>query len=246
MSRSEETLKLGNATTDRVVSLAKALTGMAPVIGPIMAEIVGYVIPNQRGDRIARFVQLLDERLRELEREALEAKFTQPPVVDLLEDAFMQAARATSQERLKHIANVIVTGLSEAELNEAETKRMLWLLGQLTDAEVVILRSQLARTIEDGEQDAEFLSKHEQLLAPDFTHMGSSDEEFEQEALKASYKQHLYDLGLIRYRFRRPRPGQPPEFDHKTGMMATSGSDVTRLGKMLLRYLNLIPDWYLR
>jgi hypothetical protein len=217
---------------------------MVPVVGSLVAEIVGNIIPNQRVDRIVRFVQLLDERLGKLEQETLKTKFTHPPVVDLLEDAFTQAARATSQERLEHIANVVANGLSEVELNESETKRMLWLLGQITDAEVVILRSKLVMTNEDAKRDAEFRSKHEQLLAPDVTHMGSSEEEFEEAALKASYRQHLHDLGLIRYRFRQPRRGEMPEFDDNTGMMKASGSEVTRLGKMLLRYLNLIPGWH--
>lgn len=236
--------ELGNTTTDIVTSLVKGTTGMVPVVGPLIAEIVGNVIPNQRVDRIVRFVQLLEERLGKLEQEALKAKVSQPLVIDLLEDAFTQAARATSQERLDHIANVIANGISDDELNEAETKRMLWLLGQLNDAEIVILRSKLAETNEDRVADADFWKKHEQLLAPDMTHMGSTEGEFEEAALKASYRQHLQDLGLTRHRFPRPRRGEVPEFDDKTGMMKATGADLTRLGKMLLRYLNLIPTWY--
>lgn len=205
--------KLGNTTTDLVVTLAKGTTGMVPVVGSLIAEIVGNVIPNQRVDRIARFVQLLDARLARLERPFLEGRIHEPAVVDLLEDAFTQAARATSQERLEHIASVVANGISQDELNQGQTKRMLWLLGQLNDAEVVILRSKLALTREDFDLDSEFRDKHEQLLAPDTTHMGSSEEEFEEAALKKSYRTHLQDLGLVRPRFQKPRRGELPEFD---------------------------------
>lgn len=236
--------KLGNTSTDIVTSLAKGITGAVPIVGSLISEIVGNIIPNQRVDRIVRFVQLLDERLGRIERAVLEARLLQPEVIDLLEDAFTQAARATSQERLEHIASVVANGVSAEELNQAQTKRMLWLLGQLNDAEIVILRSRLAQTHEDFDLDAEFRDKHQELLAPDMTHMGSSEDEFEEATLKKSYRAHLQDVGLIRTRFRTPRRGELPEFDDNTGMLKASGSDITRLGTMLVRYLDLIPSWY--
>jgi hypothetical protein len=236
--------KLGNTSTDIVTSLAKGITGAVPIVGSLISEIVGNIIPNQRVDRIVRFVQLLDERLGRVERAVLEVRLLQPEVIDLLEDAFTQAARATSQERLEHIASVVANGVSAEELNQAQTKRMLWLLGQLNDAEIVILRSRLAQTHEDFDLDAEFRDKHQELLAPDMTHMGSSEDEFEESTLKKSYRAHLQDLGLVRTRFRTPRRGELPEFDDNTGMLKASGSDITRLGTMLVRYLDLIPSWY--
>ena len=107
----------------------------------MIAEIIGNVIPNQRVERIVRFVKELENRLGKLEAENLQAKVTDPAVVDLLEDAFIQASRATSEDRITHIDEVIANGITSDELNKAEVKRMLWLLGQLNDAEIVILRS---------------------------------------------------------------------------------------------------------
>ena len=209
-----------------------------------MAEVVGNIIPNQRVDRIVRFVEMLEQRLGNLEQESLRSKLLDPPVVDILEDAFTQAARATTQERVEHIANVVANGVSAEELNEGETKRMLWLLGQLNDSQIVFLRGNLAPTREEMISDADFRHKNEPLLAPEATDRGSTEDDLEEAALRASYRQHLFDLGLVRHRFSPPRRGQIPEFDQKPGMMKSSGTDVTRLGKMLLRYLNLIPSWY--
>lgn len=241
MTRNAE---LGPSATDRITSLAKGVFGAAPVVGPLAAEVIGNIIPNQRADRIVRFVQKLDERLKHLEQEDLRRRTADPQFVDIIEDAFFQAAKAVSDERLDHIANVVANGISAEELNHAETKRMLWLLDQLNDAEIVVLRSKLAMTREDAELDVEFREKHAQLLAPDATHMGSSEDAFEEAALKTSYRRHLHDLGLTRTRFKKPRRGEFPEFDKKTGMMKANGTDIIRLGKMLLRYLNLIPAWY--
>lgn len=242
MSESD-TPKLKSGSTDLITSLTKGTMGAVPILGPLISEIIGNVIPNQRVDRIARFLELLEQRLSGLEKEILQKNLSSPESVDILEDAFTQAARATSQERLEQISNVVANGLSPAELNQGQTKRMLWLLGQLNDSEIVLLRSKLAMTNEDIGRDREFRQKHESLLAPIATHMASSQDEFEEAALKSSYRQHLHDLGLIRHRFKRPKRGEFPEFDDRTGMMKISGSEVTRLGKMLLGYLNLIPEW---
>lgn len=236
--------KLGNTSTDIVVSLTKGTTGMIPFVGSLVAEIVGNVIPNQRVDRIVRFVELLESRLDNVEQDVARQRMASPEAVDLLEDAFSQAARATTGERLEYISNVVANGFSADELKQAEVKRMLWLLGQLNDVEIIILRSSLCSTREEYEADAEFQIKHEEVLAADATHLGSSEEEFEAAAVKRSYRSHLHDLGLIRHRYKKPKRGELPEFDDSTGMMKTSGLDVTRLGRMFLHYLDLIPSWY--
>jgi anion-transporting ArsA/GET3 family ATPase len=243
MAASEQP-KLGNTTTDIIVSLTKGAVGAVPFVGSLIAEVVGNVIPNQRVDRIVEFVRLLEERLNEVAQQLLKSRFSDPVVVDLLEDAFTQAARATTKDRLEHIANVVANGISPDELKQAETKRMLWLLGQLTDEEIVILRGRLPLSRDDYQRDAEYQSRHSHILKPDVTHMGSGKNEFEEQALRSSYRQHLYDLGLVRHRFRTARRDELPEFDSKTGMMKSEGSEVTRLGRIFLRYLNLMPAWY--
>lgn len=244
MEENSKKPELDDNRVDGVVSLAKGVVGAAPFVGSLVSEVIGYVIPNQRIDRIAEFVRLLDERVKNIEKERLEQRFCQPLGIDLLEDALYLAARATSHERLEHIANVVAHGISAEEMNQAETKRMLWLLGQLNDQEVVILRSQIALTRTDIERDAEFRERHADLLTPVATHMGSEDGDFEEAALKNSYRRHLIELGLSRNRFKRVGKGEIPQFDPSTGTLKATGSEVTRLGKMLLRYLDIMPEWY--
>ena len=50
-------LNLNNILIDRLASGAKGITGAVPFVGSIIAEIVGNVIPNQRIDRLTRFVR---------------------------------------------------------------------------------------------------------------------------------------------------------------------------------------------
>lgn len=230
-------------TSDYVTSLAKGVFGAIPFAGPIAAEIIGHVIPNQRADRLVRFVELLEERVKHLEQDTFRERCLQPDAVDLIEDALFQAARAKSEDRLEHLANVVANGLADEDLKQAEASKMLWLLDELNDVEVILLRARLVQTREDVQRDAEFREKHAAIIAPRGTHMGSSWDEIEEEAIHTSYKQHLVELGLLRPNFKRPKKNEFPEFDPKTGMMKANGHDITLLGKMLLRYLNLIPDW---
>lgn len=236
--------KLGNTSTDIMVSIAKGTVGAIPYVGSLIAEIVGNVIPNQRVDRIAEFVRLLEERLAKVEKENLRERFTEPAAIDIMEDSFTQAARATTRERLEHIANIVAHGLSAEELNQAEVKRMLWLLGQLHDAEIIILRGRLPMTNGDFAADGEFQRTHANLLTPIVLHTGSTEDDIEDAAIRGSYLQHLHDLGLLKYRFDRPKKDEIPEFDPETGRLKARGSQVTRLGRILLRYLNQVPEWY--
>ena len=240
----KEQPKLGNNTTDIVAAISKVGVGMVPYVGSILGEIIGNVIPNQRIDRITQFVQHLDERLVAMEQETLRTRMMLPLTVDLLEDAFTQASRATSNDRIEQVANVVAHGISAETMDQVETKRMLWLLGQLNDIEVILLRNGLVRMNQEYQLDSEFQKKHAKILAPRAPHMNSSEDEIEEAALFNSYRQHLADLGLLRGRFKQAKKGELPEFDEKTGMLKASGYDVTRLGLMLLRHLGLIPSWY--
>jgi hypothetical protein len=120
---------------------------------------------------------------------------------------------------------------------------MLWLLEKLTDMEVILLRSNLVQTRGDIDADREFREKHAAILAPRDVHLGSSWDEIEEDAIHTSHKQHLVELGLLRPSFKKPKRGEIPEFDAATGMIKASGHTITLLGKIFLRYLNLIPEW---
>lgn len=220
--------------TDALVTLAKGTLGAIPFVGPLIAEIVGTIIPNQRMDRLARLVTALQGKIAELDHTLVQERLRTPEGVDLLEDAFHQAARAMTEERIEYLACILQTGIAEEQTKLSEKKFLLWLLGQLDDAEVILLvwLSQLPT------RDAEFEKRHWHIVHPRAAHMGSSQEELDDATLYASRKAHLATLGLIRLRFRHVVRGKLPEFDQRTGMMKASGYDVTPLGQLLLRTIS--------
>lgn len=220
--------------TDALVVAAKGTLGAIPVVGPLVAEVVGSIIPNQRLDRLAHLVEMLGRKVADLDQSLIGQRLKTPEGVDLLEDAFQQAARALSQERIEYIAHVLAKGITDEQAKQSEAKFLMWLLGQLSDPEVILL----AWMDMLPERDHEFETKHKHIIEPRIAHMGSSQDEIDDETLHDARKAHLITLDLLRPRFRHARKGELPEFDKRTGMMKASGHNVTRLGRLLLRTIN--------
>lgn len=216
--------------TDAVVVAAKGVLGAIPFIGSLVAEIIGTVIPNQRVDRIARLVEMLRQKVADLDHDKVAACLRSTEGVDLLEDGFWLAARALTDERIEHIANILKAGIGEDQARLGEKKRLMWLLGQLDDAEIILLTwfSQLDR-------DWAFEEKHRQTIEPRSCHSDLNDQEVDEVSIYLSRKQHLVNLGLTKPRFESVRRGELPEFDSNTGTMRSSGHEATPLGRLLVR-----------
>ena len=48
--------QLDDGIVDYVLSVARSTAGQVPIVGPLLSELVGVVVPNQRVDRIVKFV----------------------------------------------------------------------------------------------------------------------------------------------------------------------------------------------
>jgi len=230
----------GPSKVDLSVAALKGVIGALPFIGPLVAEVVGTLIPDQRVDRIERFLKKLDDKVSRLDGERVEERFESPEFVDLLEDGMYQAARALSDERLDYIASLLKNGLGDDELRHIELKRLLSLLDEINDAEIVILRSQAYHP--ESDPDSNFRKRHANVLKIRAASTDSNQREMDEAAIYDSFKNHLIDLGLLRPRYKKPRRGQLPEFDLKTGRVKSSGREITPLGRLLLRYVDLLPD----
>lgn len=154
--------------------------------------------------------------------------------IDLMEDGFLQAARALSEERIEHIASLLKNSLTDEDLERSAYKRLLFLLGEINDLEVMILKSYSGNIM----QQREFRMKHQEAVTEPRVHLASSQEEVDKHAIYEAHKTNLAHLGLLKIRFQRPRRGESPEFDEKTGMMKSSGYDLTDLGRLLLRTID--------
>jgi hypothetical protein len=222
--------------TDIATIIGKGLLGAIPFVGPLAAEIVGALIPNQRINRIESLLKLLESKIPTEDRTKVEGRIVSPESVDLIEDGFIQASRALSEERKEYIASLLKNSLTDDELKHIEYKRLLSILGELNDLEVLILKSHT--TYRGQPEHEEFWQAHDSALTPPLAHMGSTQEEIDKHTIYQTHILHLANLGLLKARFKKPKRGELPEFDDKTGMIKAQGYDVTGFGRLLLRSID--------
>ncbi len=229
---------MDNKKNDILAILGKGILGPIPFVGPLVAEIIGNLIPNQRIDRIASLLKTLKSKIDEAEKAKVEKRILEEKSIDLMEDGFMQAARALSEERIEHIASLLKNSLTDEDLEHSAYKRLLYLLGELNDIEVLILKSYSII----GEERMAFWAKHQDTLATPAVHSGVSQEQVDKGAIYETYKTNLTRLGLLRIRFKKNKKGELPEFDENTGMVKAQGYDITHLGRLLVRSIDQDED----
>lgn len=160
---------------DILTVLFKGAAGAIPIAGPLFSEIIGATIPNQRVDLIEEFAKSLEKKLEKISKVLLQQKIKEPETVDLFEDALIQSTRALSQERIDYIASILKNSITQEELDHLEYKRLLSILAELNDAEIIIL---IAKSYQRGlcqEESAvsEFLKENESILKEKFIHTAS-------------------------------------------------------------------------
>jgi len=222
-------MQIRSNRTDIAVSIAKRIVGALPVVGALAAEVIGTFIPNQRIDRIENLLLRLDQKLASVGTEDWKNKFQSPEFIDLLEDGMVQGSRALSDERRDYLASLLKNSLTQSDLDHFQQKRLLGLLSELNDIEVLLL--QLFSL--SGMLRQSFMNKHAEVLTPPRVVPSSPPEEIDRGAVYDSYKNHLVQLGLIRPK----RKAELPEFGEEPGMVRSHRYEATDLGRLLLRYI---------
>ena len=139
MTTTDDLPELGPTGADHLTSILRALAGMAPWGGAALIEIINGVIPHQRSDRIEVFLLELRRRVSELEEDKGKIRLRQPESIDLLEDGAYQAARALSDNRIQYISKCVADGITNEHLDYLQSKRILRILNELDDAEIIYL-----------------------------------------------------------------------------------------------------------
>jgi hypothetical protein len=223
-------ITLDTTHSDRVASFLKAVAGAAPVIGSMLSEVLAVTIPNQKQDRVIAFLKVLSDKVKYIEEDVLREKMHSDAFTNLLEDAVHHASRSVTPERRVYLASLLKNALTKSELDAIGQKELLELLSSLNDAEIIVLKCESLRTVEERR---EFVEKHKTLLAErtvQFDEAGeriidkSTPDDYTRELLRERYLKTVMDEGLLEYN------------DHHKGTILYNP---TPLGKLLLRYIDL-------
>lgn len=191
---SGEEVEVNTTKSDVAASLIRGIVGAAPFVGPLMAEALSATIPNQKFDRMITFMKVLEDRVQYIEEDLLNEKFKNEEFMDLLEDGLQQASRAISEERKEYIANLLKNGLESEKQSHLEKKKILSLLGQLNDAEIIMLKY---FSLENEEERMEVADKHPFLKYRDIAEDRLLEEVISEE-VSLSYLDHLIQLRLAK------------------------------------------------
>ncbi len=215
--------------------IVRSTVGVIPFAGPILTEVITNLIPRQRQDRIVDYVRRLNEKTQQLDQKVFQSSASTAEGIDLFEDGAFQSARASSEERREYIANVVAYGLSGEDKERIEAKRMLNLLEQVDDQQIIMLLS----SHENHLFDDEFRSIHEEALNHPRSHLQSDEREIDQEAIYEMAYDQLFKLGLLKRQFKMPKQSASPSFDPKTGTLKMLGKSITPIGRLLLKRIGL-------
>ncbi|MDY6864427.1 MAG: hypothetical protein SVY15_00440 [Halobacteriota archaeon] len=230
-------INLNNNKTDILTSVAKSAVGAVPFAGALLSELVGNVIPDQRFDRLTKYIEELDKKISDISEEKINNLKDNDEFIDLIEEGFVQASRAITDERRRYISSIVTNGITNDSIKLQESKFLLKLLQELNDIEIIWLRFYLFPTFGG---DEEFRNKHENILDRIQPYLGADKEIIQKAALQYSYIQHLERLGLIKNNIRFDKDLGQPLFNQFTGQPEISYSEITQLGKLLLEQISLI------
>jgi hypothetical protein len=222
---------------DLAVAGIKAALSYIPGVGPIVAELFGVLIPNQRMDRVTEMVAILWEKVGSGAPEVFEQRMKTPEWIDLFEDGAVQAARSLTTERRKQIASALKNSLYHGETDYLRDKKLLALLNELNYAQLIML-NYYARVELGGSE--EYQERHRDVLCGEQPTIDSPIDVIQQAALRDAYQSDLERLGLLAKRFSGGSRELPP-FDPNTGTFKMSYLAITTLGLMLLEYIDMHP-----
>ena len=159
--------------------------------------------------------------------------------VDLIEEGFVQASRALTDERRQYIASIISNGILDDNIELAESKYLLKMIQELNDIEIVWL----CYYGYGNEFDirTEFYEKHKNVLKEIKVYLGDGKEIANKEAIKKSYIDHLARLKLVVHKFRTDKSTGSPK-NKSSREPEISGTNITTLGKLLLKQMDLIEE----
>lgn len=135
--------KLNNDKNDYISSILSGALGAIPFAGPLLSEIINYVIPNQRTDRIVDFVKDLAIELEKqrVDIESLKTKFDDNYRYGAyVTNCFRYLTMEVYEEKISYYKNLCVSGIVGDEKNLIHSERILKILSDLDFYEIQYLR----------------------------------------------------------------------------------------------------------
>jgi len=154
---------------DKRARLYRAISGLIPG-GSFLIEYMIDRIPDQRMERLFKFISEMNQRIEALENQQV---FQTEEFGFLAENAILESSRAQSQKRLKWLASITIpTSSFPPEIEWDYRKRAVSILSELTDTDVECLLHHVSFEekfkFERDHNQQYFISYAENMNLPDY------------------------------------------------------------------------------
>ncbi len=226
--------QLDSDANDELASLFRGLAGAIPFFGGLFGEVICNNIPNQRLGRIVSFLKILSEKLKDMDKDTLKLKIKLESYIDLFEDCIWATTRAITKERKEHIASIFKKGILDEEKEIINHKKVLYLLNQLDDIDLIVLHYYVLLKYDKNSSD-DFFNKYTNELETFSLKADASHKEKDINQFSLNHIRHLRQLGLI-----QTIKGQQTFDDVENSEM--KNMEANWMGVILLREIEQLPE----
>ncbi len=221
--------------------IAKGSLGAIPIVGPIISEVVGAIIPNQRIDRIDALLKALENKVSILEdNNKYINKLREIDKIAIFEEVAIQASRTNNNDRINHLASILKNSITDITYDYDRYQQILRLISEISEVEVVILKYYSLPEYQD--EWNEFRTRYDAVITKKLVHSQSREEEIIDMAFFDYNRNHLNRLNLLDIRYKSIKKNELPEFDQKTGSIKASGYKITHIGREVLRIIDELSN----
>lgn len=218
---------LNTNSTDIIVSGISAAVGIIPVAGGFVSEIVQNLIPNQREDRIVKFISDLSDELEKTKfsLEKLKLKFENQKYSTFTYNCLRDLVNDVYDEKIEYYRNLCVNAITNDEKNLIHCERILKILSELDYYEILYLKFYSNVSIARTETMKEVTSKLGfDILQPNY-YMSMGDDKRDEETYKQITLNNLCNTGLLQKEVKLVGSGRREHISYK----------ITTLGRLILK-----------
>ena len=183
---------LENNLSDNMAIVLKTYANVLPFIGVPLGEIITQIIPNQRLDRIAKYLCKINENVEKLNT----GQKLSSEKINLIEIGLKLSANATFLEKCEWISNIVNQGLSD-DIEISTADNIINIVSQLNNEQMIILYYYVTYYFKSWPEKTEFTNRFKHLF--NFGHFITEDPE-KYHSLKNKEKFNfttLVSLGLL-------------------------------------------------
>lgn len=224
--------ELNPNAVDVITTGVSAAVGMIPVVGGVLSPLVQMVIPNQRQDRIVKFITEISEKLEEMEYsiEQIEKKFTNYKYGAFTYKCINSVVNDMYDEKIQYYKNLCLNGLTSEEIELNQIERILQIFSEMDYFEILYLKIYYYTKYYNIEQIKKIQNElGTRILKPNYT-MNMPKEEFDKETLKQITLNNLSKNGLLDEQIKNTGNHGRTSVEYK----------ISNLGELILKKIDII------